>query len=183
MIETRVSASSGYLWGAEAVAKDGVMIMRVNPEVKERIEEAARLSGLSVTSFVIGAAMKAAEQAIKKGQQPAKFGGVPSFFRALCSEASRGGSMGYARAGYELARHADNLAPDVSEMSEWLPEVEKLNSLCESDDRAGIYAWFVQHYPRCMELVPSRRREQFVDGVLSAAEDGRIGENWGGGRA
>jgi len=37
-----------------------------------------------------------------------------------------------------------------------------------------VIAWFMDHYPRCMALVPSRRCEQFVAGVRRAFEEGRI---------
>jgi hypothetical protein len=37
------------------------------------------------------------------------------------------------------------------------------------DDKA-VWRWYCKYLPRCMALVPARRRSQFVAGVYGAAE-------------
>ena len=100
--------------------------------------------------------------------------GVPSFFRALCFEASRGGTNGYSNPGWHLASALGSQSPYDLEEYEWADEVEKIKALLDEDDDKLVIAWFMDHYPRCMALVPSRRCEQFVAGVRRAFEEGRI---------
>jgi hypothetical protein len=49
-----------------------------------------------------------------------------------------------------------------------------LTELIEGDDDAGVLDWFPRHYPRCMNLVLARRREQFIAGVRKTHEDDSI---------
>jgi hypothetical protein len=115
---------------------------------------------------------------------PKRFCGVPTFFRACCQEAaqSRGrqGSGGYANAGYHLTRHVTRLIPFDTEPEEWATETEKLGYLLmPGEDRVNralrdddaVWRWFTEHMPRCMELVPTRRRGQFVKGAYQCAEE------------
>jgi hypothetical protein len=103
------------------------------------------------------------------------FVGVPTFFKASCSEARLGGKNGYKRAGYTLARHVDDLLSDVYDR----PQIEsQLNELADalkiepSEDEA--LEWFDREFPRCMELVPARRRSQFIQGAAQAYEEGLL---------
>jgi hypothetical protein len=100
--------------------------------------------------------------------------GVPSFFRANCYEASKGGAGGYVNAGWHLASAVGTQSPYDVELDEWQHEVDALKLLLDHDDNEAIWKWYACHYPRCMQLVPSRRREQFVAGVRQAYEEGRI---------
>jgi hypothetical protein len=95
------------------------------------------------------------------------FWGRPSYFRACCSEASRGGASGYHHPGHELARHLDGEIPYTAEDEEWEAECELLYALVRCDDRDGAERWFVEHFPKCMVLVPRRRRSSFLDGVFA----------------
>lgn len=102
----------------------------------------------------------------------AEFSGIPSFFRACCREASYGGVLGYDHAGHELHRHIRSLAPYSIEDDDWQDnECDALDRLIEADDRDGVIAWFVGHYPRCMALIPCRRRETFLRGVFAMAAE------------
>src|SRR5262249_4351797 len=151
------------------------------PETKGRPKAAAGRSGLSLTTFILRAAEKAAE-AVEKQEQimvtqqqagGVKFRGVPTFFRALCAEAARGG---YYRPGYELARHMMDLVPYEAEGDDWLDELVEFRGLFEAGDLDDprIREWLVRHYPRCMELVPERRQRQFNLGVSDAVNDGLL---------
>jgi len=145
------------------------------PEQKVEIETAAATLGQSVTKFLTDAALRRAHQ-VKTRQRPrGVHGGVPAFFRACCAEAALGGG-GYANAAWHLANAIGNgtESPYDVEEDEWRDEIESLVELISNEDTVGIWGWFKRHYPKCMKLVPTRRREQFVEGVLQAHEHGRL---------
>jgi hypothetical protein len=91
----------------------------------------------------------------------------PSFFKALCWTASQGGSGSYEWAGYGLAGALSNLGPYQLEDDEWAEELDRLDSLIRDPDISDddVVAWFDRWLPRCMALVPSRRRKSFLKGV------------------
>lgn len=93
------------------------------------------------------------------------FEGIPSFFRACCREARSGGSISYARAGRELARHVEDLIPYDADSDEWAAEVDHLEALIADRRDEHVWNWFQRRYPRCMQLVPKRRRQAFLAGV------------------
>lgn len=97
--------------------------------------------------------------------QPPVFGGVPSFFRHCCRAASSGGKSSYTDAGRELARHIDTLVPDDCHEDDWQNEVELLETLAQDHNEEEVWSWFQARFPRCMKLVPERRRDAFVAGV------------------
>ena len=99
---------------------------------------------------------------------------MPSFFRAGCLEASQGGTNTYATPAWHLAIHLDQQSPYDVDQDEWSNEIDKLLELCAKEDEGTIWQWFTDHYPKCMELVPDRRKDQFVKGILQAYEDDRI---------
>ena len=101
-------------------------------------------------------------------------GGTPSFFRAACHTAAQGGASGYASAGWHLATSVGGESPYDLELDDWVEEIDVLLGLAAEDDRDGVWAWFARHYPKAMTLVPARRRDRFVEGVLRAWEEGRI---------
>lgn len=94
------------------------------------------------------------------------FTGVPSFFRCCCRDVSRGRiDASYSHPGYELARHLSRLVPYEAEFQEWLDILEaELWPLIESRDDEAVIKWLLEHYPRCMALVPRRRRDAFLQG-------------------
>jgi len=179
----------------DTVGKSKTICFRVSAEEKERIEDAARRKGQSVTTFL----QKAAEAAVRKVEampatKPRQFGGVPTYFRACCWEASQGGATGYKRPAYELARHLAHEQPYEMGDDEWSAELQELADLLmpEAPDRPttpgglsmiayelrddeAVWAWFEEHYPRCMKLIPRRRRKQFVEGVYECADNDDIG--------
>jgi hypothetical protein len=110
------------------------------------------------------------------------FTGIPSFFRACCWQASEGRvpsitgwiRYGYRDAGYQLARHTVELEPYSAETEEWEAQIEELFDAVEAGDREGIWRWYVATYPLCMALVPRKRKQAFIDGVLLAEEEGDL---------
>ena len=155
------------------MVKDGSVYLRIEEKTKVHIEEAARLKGRTLTSFMVGAAEKMADKVMANPSTRGRHAGIPSFFRNCCREASSGGE-GYAIAAYHLCLHLDSEYPYDLELDEWSAEVDRLLKLLSGDDDEGVWRWFTAHYPRAMKLVPRRRRQQFVVGVKRAWEDERI---------
>jgi hypothetical protein len=44
----------------------------------------------------------------------------------------------------------------------------------EAEDDEGVLAWFDRELPRCMALMPRRRRPQFLKGVYAMFEEVRV---------
>lgn len=102
------------------------------------------------------------------------FHGVPTFFRACCMESAVGG-RGYERAGYHLAIHIANLhQDDYDRVEDFRTRADELLAAIESKDAASIWRWFRVEFPRCIMLVPARRKATFVLGVLNAHKNGKL---------
>jgi len=101
--------------------------------------------------------------------------GVPSHFRARCIEASRG-VISYLDVGHHLATCLSSEIPDDLEEGEWTQRVDRLVNMLDADDKNNAWNWFRDHLPRFMELVPARRKCQFLEGVYKAREEGHIVE-------
>jgi hypothetical protein len=163
------------------MTKRDFIMLRVDEETKREIEAAAKARGQSLTTFVLDAAKSAARKDPKKMTATATAGGqhtgVPTYFRASCAEASRGGASGYDAAAWHLCIHLDNEQPYDLSTDEWADRIRELDQMLSkrfSRDEEAIIGWFERHYPKCMELVPARRRETFLRGVYQAWEEGRI---------
>ena len=94
------------------------------------------------------------------------FSGIPSFFRACCKDATLGGNLGYEHAGRELCRHLYELVPFELESDDWNEEVERLRPIVESANREEVLRWFIERFPKCIAIVPTRRRDSFLRGVF-----------------
>ena len=148
------------------MVKDATIIIRVSTEDKEELEAASRSRGKSLTTYLLEAAKKQARADRKRNTSSVAFRGVPTFFRALSAEARRGGSNGYSVAGYELARHLEDLVPyDIDNTDEWLTLVNDLQEMILAEDDDGAWQWFERYLPKCIGLIPKRRKEQFLTGV------------------
>lgn len=159
------------------MAKDRTIILRVSADTKSRIETAAQSRGLSVSAFVLGAAVRAAEMAkpIVATAGRGRSGACPTFFRALILTAQEGGAGGgYNTAAYELTRHlADLIEHEGSEDGN--AKLAELTGLVKRRDVGGVLDWFERELPRCLALVPERRYPRFVEGVYQRIEDdGRL---------
>lgn len=98
-----------------------------------------------------------------------RFTGVPTFFRACCNTARQGGDCGYQTAGRELMRHYRSRIPHGYCFQEWSEICEHLDLSLADGDLKAAEAWFSAWYPRCMALVPKRRRGSFMKGVTEMA--------------
>lgn len=155
--------------------KEATLILRVDSATKQRIQDAARQVGKSATSLVLEATLGHVEKIEQAPPRKVSRGACPSFFRALCQTATAGGTGGYAAAGYELARHLGEQAPDEIEHEEWGRRLHALNKLIREADDDPLIEWFEENVPRCLSLVPPRRHRNFLDGVRDYVKDhGRI---------
>ena len=92
--------------------------------------------------------------------------GVPTFFRACCAEVkSRCREGGYAHPGYTLMGSVEREIPFDASTEDWLSEVALLYEMFASEDLSAALIWFVDRFPKCMTLVPKRRREKFIEGA------------------
>lgn len=87
-------------------------------------------------------------------------GACPTFFRAACRTASHGGGSGYEEPGYTLVGGVASLLDDDLDA-----KLEALDGFLMSDDDDAVLGWFDRELPRCMALVPRRRRLSFLRGV------------------
>ncbi|MDF1552461.1 MAG: hypothetical protein P1P84_05330 [Deferrisomatales bacterium] len=91
----------------------------------------------------------------------------PSFFRG-CVASSRTSREGYRIAGYHLALHALEILDGEVEPSVFRDLGAILGSRYPED---ALWRWFRTTFPRCMALVPSRRKATFLAGVLDAVDE------------
>ena len=150
------------------------ILIRVSPDDKALIGSAAERCGQSVTSFLVQNAVKAAHRTKSRTQTRNAHSGVPTFFKACCYEASQGGSFGYDHPGFHLANALNTEIPYELDYDEWNSELVTLTELLSGNDIDGIWQWFCEQFPKCMKLIPERRKQQFVTGVIRAYEDDRI---------
>ncbi len=99
-------------------------------------------------------------------------GACPTHFRVRCWEASTRRCGGYADAGYCLAGGIWSELDDDGVADE-LEALLVDRSIDEAALRGRLLEFLLRELPRCMRLVPARRREKFIDGFLLAVEEGR----------
>ena len=61
--------------------------------------------------------------------------------------------------------------PSDLDDQEWCSELDVLLDLLKGGDDDRLWDWFQSHFPECMGLVPTRRRDQFIEGVREAYRD------------
>ena len=94
-------------------------------------------------------------------------GACPTYFKACIDEArSKRHNMGYSSPGWHLAIHLSRHVEDIA--------MEELDKIVEKEDNKRIIQWFKYYLPRCIALVPARRRENFLKGFWQAVEDERV---------
>ena len=157
------------------------IMLRVDSETKKRFEVAASQQGQSLTTFILNAAEKAAKRTkpvsatTQQAPTEGRFmgGPLPKYFRACCLEAGQGGSFGYDHPAYHLTM--DLPQPDDLIWDEWVVRLRDLKELVNERDDEAVLGWYDRHYPRCMKLIPARRRERFLEGVYQTFEAGKAG--------
>jgi len=158
--------------------KNDLLIVRIDEKDKETIRQAAARRGESMTTFIGRACVREAQKELKKGARKvikvAHSGECPTYFRIGCAEASHGGTNTYSNAAWHLAIHLHELTPNEIEPQEWNVMQRKLKEALDDQDVNAVFEWFRTVLPRCMKLVPYRRKKQFFQGVLAAHREGRL---------
>lgn len=96
------------------------------------------------------------------------FQGVPTFFRAACFEAKQGGENGYYGTGWALLHNLSTLVEGDSDADQQAKLGELAVLLDDQSDESAVLDWFKREFPRCMALVPTRRRGRFVKGAFES---------------
>lgn len=156
------------------VTKGEIIVLRISTDDKTVIKNAADANGKSLTTFIVEASRKQADRSAKHPPARGVHGGLPTWFRATCREAAHGGALGYENVGWKLAGSVGGEIPIDIETDDWVEEVKVLTDLLADREDESVWKWFKQHYPRLIALVPTRRRDQFLDGVRRAYKDGDI---------
>jgi hypothetical protein len=163
------------------VGKKEILILRMMPEDKRKITGAAQRQGKSITDFVTQTALKEAKRVLLRKEKNMEttvmrpsHGGIPTFFRALCLTASQGGTHSYKDAGYSFGMATVSEIPFDADFDEWNKILEGVRRYIEKKNREGIWQWYRRIYPHAMELVPNRKKDVFVDGILEAHDDGKL---------
>lgn len=166
-----------------------LICFRLDDGQKGRIKDAASIQGKTVTTFIKEAVMNAVVQfESRPPKRPKPHTGVPAYFRALCQEATQGGSFGFRAVGYQFARTIASQIPHAQDFDEWQDELNALGEIILAPTRTlepsalirrhtmteAVWTWFTKNYPNAMRLIPARRRDQFLLGVYDAAADESI---------
>jgi hypothetical protein len=104
---------------------------------------------------------------------------VPGFLVWQIQNAEEGGAGGYSYVGYTLAGSLLSVVPDGCSREDWEQELTALGELVlptspQSNNDDAILRWFDDHFPACMERVPSLQRAEFLAGIHQAVEVGII---------
>jgi len=161
--------------------KEEILVVRMATENKKQIADAARKCGESITNFITSTALKEAKKVLARQEvnmektitQPTH-GGIPAFFRALCMTASEGGAHSYKYVGYSFGAATEGEIPWDANYDEWENMLEEVRGYIENEDRESIWQWYKEVYPSAMKLIPARRKDSFVDGILEAYTDGKL---------
>jgi len=155
--------------------KEQALVLRMSAEIRAQIEAAASRSGQPLTTFIIDAALKKALQWQREQAAPGLNAGVPGYFRTLCRQAEGGGRNGYATPGWYLAATVGSERPGTFSPEDWERQIDAFKALIANHDDDAVWEWLQHHCGRCMQLIPPRRREQFLHGVRRAYEEDLIG--------
>jgi hypothetical protein len=153
--------------------QEATIVLRMSAELKATITAAAEQLGMPLATFLTDTGLKRALQ-LQQGSTSGPQAAVPASFRVLCNEAARGTTNGYATPGWHLAALLGAQRAAGTDDETWSRQVDALKALLANRDDEAVWAWFQQHYSRCMALVPARRREQFLYGVRQAYDQDLI---------
>lgn len=179
---------------AAETMRDRLFTMRMSTEEAERADRVAKHFGLNVAG-VIRMLLKREDDSIRNDAAMLATHGVgdekrgrivsrmartsveeatgasfacPSFFRGAIRQAAQGGANTYEHAGQTLTHHFRDLVRDSDEAT---AELEKLIDKPEAE---SAKRWVRTYLPRCYELVPPKKLEVFVRGVLEAIDRGDV---------
>ena len=156
--------------------------IRVTEEERQLFVDASERAHKTLTRFIKDAAKQAARKVEKmEASTTHRHGGLPTYVKASIFEAASGGTRGYRDVGWKLATSLAGEVPHSADLEEWQAELDQLKDLIfpakwrlSRKHGPAILEWFDEHYPKIMQRIPLRRREQFLEGVYEAAESEEI---------
>ena len=95
---------------------------------------------------------------------------LPTFFRALVHEAKTS-RYGYAVPGYHIGIHLIDL------VNGWVNDEagsELATAIHGGKPVDEIWKWLRRYLPRCMAIVPMRRKGTFMEGIMGSVEEGKL---------
>ena len=143
------------------------------------LEKLSKVLECQITDLIMEKADEVMGQPVEIREPSMK--GAPSYFRYCVRDAASQKLLGitddgetiradYAHPGWHLAIHVEEYLTD--EASEELEHIVEETS--DSEFQKKLLEFFDQEFPYCMTLIPVKRREKFLEGVLSAWEEGRF---------
>jgi hypothetical protein len=98
--------------------------------------------------------------------------GFPSYVRGWCCMAKSGSMQrGYRDVGYLLAIRVAEFRPVQFNARLWRRLVMELSGHVRRNEKAAVGAWFKEHYPALMHLIPDRRHREFVAGFIERTRE------------
>ena len=160
--------------------KTETLIIRIADFNKEKLFTAANKQGVSITEFVTRATLAKADAVLLKAKKQEldnkrpTHHGVPRFFQGLCQTASQGGAQSYKWVGYTFGGATANEMPFDADSDQWENMLQEVQNYIESNNEEKIWLWYKQTYPEAMALIPAKRKESFVKGILEAYNAGEL---------
>jgi len=162
--------------------KTTTLIIRMAIEDKEKVTIAAAKQGLSITEFVTSATLNKAKAVLLKQKNIMEnndirrptHGGIPTYFRALCYTASKGGEQGYNWVGFSFSQDTESEVPSDADSEQWREMLGQIQKYIEYRDEENIWLWYKKTYPKALALIPAKRRKSFVRGILKAYDEGKL---------
>lgn len=141
--------------------------------MKELLRKAADHVGETMTEFATRALSERAEKVLARPRGP-----LPTYFRALAARAAAGGEGNWTEVGYAFAQGCvSDLMNEIGD-DDAEKEIRRLERVASrsapkpptTEDLDAVLAWFDKNFPRCMALVPDRRRRVFAFGVVARVQ-------------
>ena len=73
---------------------------------------------------------------------------------------------GYRDVGYLLAPNVKAFRPAHIGVRSWFKQVAVLGEHIEANDKVAVKSWVREHYPALIQLLPERRRGEFISGLV-----------------
>ena len=105
---------------------------------------------------------------------PAYVDGFPSYVRGwVCMAKEKTMQRGYRDVGYLLAPKVKVFRPAHIAVRSWFKQVAVLGEHIEANDKSAVKSWVCEHYPALVQLMPERRRGEFVSGLVERVQEDR----------
>jgi hypothetical protein len=145
------------------MAKDALLLLRMEPLVKSQLEAAALARGQSVAAFALEVLRRVAAE-----RQPSR--DPAAHFALLVSAAHAGKPGGFGVVGQWLARNVVELQPTTTKTKVWWAMVADLKSTAVRGEAEQVMEWLQVNLPGIAVTIPAKRMAQVVTGMLKGFE-------------